>query len=106
MKYCLPYNETTSKSDIINEIDEWNVKYNPTDKTLIKFLETYSNKRINLITTDSLDLTKNDDLEYLEFLCAKYQNLYIGIHKCDENIIKEIKKYKIRYFFSNLYIDN
>ena len=106
MKYCLPYDETTSKSDFINEADEWNIKYNPADKTLIKFLEVHKDKRINLITTDDLDLTESDDLEYLEFLCNRYSNLYIGINKCNDEIIKEIKKYKFKYYFSNLYIDD
>ena len=47
MKYCLPYNQNTYQSNLINDADEWSIDYNPEDKTLFKFLDTYKDRRIN-----------------------------------------------------------
>ena len=105
MKYCLPYNSITSKSQQIIELDEWTIDYNPSDKTLIKFLENNSDKRINLKVKDKLSIKKIEDLKFLEDLCEKFQNLYIEFDIFIKNQYQELLDSNIRYFFDDYIVD-
>ena len=105
MKYCLPYNSITSKSQQIIELDEWTIDYNPSDKTLIKFLENNSDKRINLKVKDKLSIKKIEDLKFLEDLCEKFQNLYIEFDIFIRNQYQELLDSNIRYFFDDYITD-
>lgn len=72
MKYCLNYNKDTQRSKSINEVNEWTIKYNSKDTTLLTFLDLHKNKRINLYIED-----ENINFTFLTELCNKYSNLYI-----------------------------
>ena len=96
MKFCTNYNQNTYKLKHINDFDEWTITYNPKDDTLLEFLETYKDKRINLYISD------NYFKEYLKIcksLCEKYSNLYIKFDKYNENTIEDIVEECIPFFF-------
>ena len=73
MKYCFPYNQKTEHAKYINEVDEWTIKYNNKDTTLLEFLELHKDKRINLYFTEKVDL------DFLNDLAKKFPNLYFKL---------------------------
>lgn len=93
MKYCLRYNKDTYKSKYINEADEWNIQYNPKDKTLLQFLEENQNKRINLC------VDYNIDFRFLKELCNKFSNLYIRFDRYSDIYIENIVEQDFPFFF-------
>ena len=106
MKYCIPYNEITSKNPLVNKADEWNINYNPEDKTLIEFIKKNNMKRINLHIFDKLNLLEETDFQFLNTLCETYNNLYIAISIVSKDIINKIIESKIKYYFSNIFVND
>lgn len=94
MEYCLNYNKDTEHSNSIKEVNEWNIKYNSKDTTLLEFLDLYRTKRINLFIED-----EEVDFVFLTELCNKYSNLYIKF-KGDYYFDKIIEnKPNFKFFF-------
>lgn len=100
MKYCLKYNQKTYQSPHIQDADELTIDFNRKDTTLLKFLDKYSDKRINMYVGD--EMYEEKDLHFLSELCKKYSNLYIkfGLHKEDK--LEEIIDLGFPFFFSDL----
>lgn len=94
MKYCFNYNENTEHMKYINNADEWTIKYNSKDNTLLKFLDLHKDKRINLYIEEEVPE------ELLYELSNRYPNLYFKL-----NMIKYFnkdKKYNFNFFFDTL----
>ena len=94
MNYCFNYNRYTEKSKYINQINEWTIKYNSKDNTLLDFLDLHTDIRINLYVAD-LDI----DIKFLQNLLDKYDNLYLKLSVQYYDIIKENQKIFSRFFF-------
>ena len=100
MKYCLNYNKDTQRSKSINEVNEWTIKYNSKDTTLLTFLDLHKNKRINLYIED-----ENINFTFLTELCNKYSNLYIKFKS--EYYLDIILKNKPNFkFFLDIWIND
>lgn len=95
MKYCLNYNKNTEHANHIQDADEWTIKYNSKDATLLDFLDLHKDKRINIYFEEKI---KQD---FLEELCNKYSNVYIKLNYqlYNEFFINKENKPKIRFFF-------
>ena len=95
MKYCLNYNRDTERANHIQDADEWTIKYNSKDTTLLEFLDLHKDKRINIYFEEEI---KRD---FLEELCNKYSNVYIKLNYqlYDKIFADKQNKPKIRFFF-------
>lgn len=94
MKYCMNYNQNTEHFDCINEVDEWTIKYNKDDNTLLDFLKQHEDKRINLYFRD------NDvDINFLEDLGKRFKNLYFKLPLSYLETIKSKEEINFKYFF-------
>ena len=99
MKYCLPYNQKTSKSKLIEEADEWTIEYNPQDKTLHEFLEKYKDKRINIFLQDISILNNKLDLDLFININNIYPNTYLELSNFSQLLADKLNENHIRFFF-------
>ena len=101
MKYCINYNQKTERLECINEADEWTIKYNSKDETLLEFLKLHTDKRINLWITNG-DFVS---IDFLQELSDKFDNLYFKLPL--NSYLEEIENNEVhfRYFFDE-YINN
>lgn len=106
MKYCLPYNKYTFKSELIKDVDEWSIDYNPEDKTLFKFLDTYKDKRINFRVLDKIDITEPLGINFIKDLQKEYPNVYIQFPIYSKEIMDIIKENEIKNYFFSTYVNN
>ena len=106
MKYCLPYNSETYKSALIKDADEWSIDYNPEDKTLFKFLDTYKDKRINFRIWDKIDIKDTLGVNFIKDLQKEYPNVYIQFPQYTKEIANIIKENEIKNFFFSTYVNN
>ena len=106
MKYCLPYNKNTYQSNLINDADEWSIDYNPEDKTLFKFLDTYKDRRINFRIWDKIDIKDTLGVNFIKDLQKEYPNVYIQFPQYTKEIANIIKENEIKNFFFSTYVNN
>lgn len=91
MKYCFNYNKSTEKMKYIKNAQEWTIKYNSKDSTLLTFLDRNKDKRINLYFEDVVTI------DFLYELNKKYDNLYFKLKK--EQYYNKDLKYNFKFFF-------
>ena len=106
MKYCLPYNKYTFNNELIKDADEWSIDYNPDDKTLFKFLDTYKDKRINFRVLDKIDITETLGVNFIKDLQKEYPNVYIQFPQYTKEIMNIIKENEIKNYFFSTYVNN
>lgn len=94
MKYCFNYNKDTEHAKYINKADEWTIKYNPKDDTLLDFLDLHKDKRINLYINELVPE------EFLYEITNKYNNLYLKLNT--KIYYNKDKKYEFNFFFDEL----
>ena len=75
MKYCMNYNQITFKNKYIQEADEWTITYQPSDNTLLEFLEINKDRRINIFIPGELE-----DYSLFNEICKKYSNVYLKLN--------------------------
>lgn len=99
MKYCFDYYKTSKR---INEIDELNIKYNKKDTTLLEFLNTYKNKRVNICINNLEDFIEDGSFENI--IKIKNENpelsLYLRLPDYNEEIIEKIKETNIPFYLN------
>jgi hypothetical protein len=97
MKYCLNYNK---HSKYLDKVDELTIVYNKKDTTLLKFLEEYKTKRINIYFGENIE---PDSLSIMLEIFKKYPeyktNIYIKLGFIDKHIINILKDNNIKFFF-------
>ena len=101
MKYCFNYNKNTEHMQYINEANEWTIKYNSKDTTLLDFLDLHKDKRINIYVSGEEALTT--PISLFEELCKKYNNIYLKLDM--KYFYKKDKKYNFKFFFDELVND-
>ena len=97
MKYCFNYNRDTEHMQYINKADEWTIKYNSKDDTLLEFLDLHRDKRINLYIEEQVPE------EFLYELGNRYSNLYFKLNM--KNYYNKDIKYTFNFFFDELVND-
>lgn len=104
MKYCIDYNK---KSKILDKVDEINIVYNLKDTTLLEFLLTNKEKRVNICIED-LDIEKQlTAIEKIKDIKNSNENLqlFIRLQNINDDLIKKIKEYNLP-FYINLRVNN
>ena len=72
MKYCLNYNRDTERANHIQDADEWIIKYNSKDTTLLEFLDLHKDKRINIYFEEEI---KREEIEFSDEDMAKIKKI-------------------------------
>ena len=103
MKYCIEYHRDSS---ILDEIDEINIKYNSKETTLITFLETFKEKRVNICIPEQefQDFILQSQMSIILAIKEKYPDLNFTIRfpyykKSIDDLISACKDNNIPFFF-------
>ena len=125
MRYCVPLFRNYQFSNKIKDVDEFLIRYRPTDETLFEFLETYPNKRIilsiedreekvqdygkfqpTLLRVDTVSMESQLHRFDIENIHDKYPNLVLRLgHIPEQKYLDWLKERNIPYFFSTLVRD-
>lgn len=117
MKFAVEYNQYTRHkgvtSELLDEVNEIIITWNPKDSTLYEFLLLYKNKKINIniISTkdyieyklfEQLNKIKEENPEMEIVLVFNYNTLYIegNLNK----ILEPLKNSKLKYAFQEIVI--
>ena len=108
MKYCIEYYRNSS---ILDEVDEINIKYNSKETTLITFLETFKEKRINICISEQefQDFILQSQMSIMLAIKEKYPDLNFTIRfpyyeKNIDDLISDCKDNNIPFFFETCLI--
>ena len=93
-RYCLPYFPSQKPPE---GVDELKIKYQPADRTLETFLETYKDKAIVIDVSENFE---EIDAQLLKGLYEKYKYIKIAFN-FNKDFLLRAQKYEIPYFFTD-----
>ena len=97
MKYCIDYYK---KSKILKQVDELNIDYSLQNTTLLEFLITNKDKRVNIVVEDEHYNELMDIIDKINDIKKSNENLqlFLRLQYYSKEEIEKLKEYNIPFY--------
>lgn len=106
MKYAIDYfYKDMQHFKYLDEVNEITIKFNPSDKTLIDFMEAHANQRINIYITNVSEFLQKKSLELFDEVRAQYPLLDFAF-KLDaytdeaKELVAQLREKQYKFYFN------